>query len=151
LRIAAKMGEPAERFYFEQEVRPLLGDGIEYVGEVGGADKLALLGGATCLLNPIAWPEPFGMVMVEALACGTPVVATPMGAVPEIVDDGVTGFVRSGVDCLAEAVLAAAHLDREACRRAVAGRFSAERMVDDHLAVYRSHVRGGATLPLLVA
>ena len=151
LRIAAKMGEPAERFYFEQEVRPLLGDGIEYVGEVGGADKLALLGGATCLLNPIAWPEPFGMVMVEALASGTPVVATPMGAVPEIVDDGVTGFVRSGVDCLAEAVLAAAHLDREACRRAVAGRFSAERMVDDHLAVYRSHVRGGATLPLLVA
>jgi glycosyltransferase involved in cell wall biosynthesis len=91
------------------------------------------------------------MVMVEALACGTPVVATPMGAVPEIVDDGVTGFVRSGVDSLAEAVLAAAHLDREACRRAVAGRFSAERMVDDHLAVYRSHVRGGATLPLLVA
>ena len=149
LRIAAKMAEPAERFYFEQEVRPLLGDGIEYVGEVGGADKLALLGSATCLLNPIAWPEPFGMVMVEALACGTPVVATPMGAVPEIVDNGVTGFVRSGEESLAEAVLAAADLDRENCREAVAGRFSAERMVADHVAVYRSHVRGGASLPLV--
>jgi glycosyltransferase involved in cell wall biosynthesis len=149
LRIAAKMSEPAERFYFEQEVRPLLGDGIEYVGEVGRADKLALLGGATCLLNPIAWPEPFGMVMVEALACGTPVVATPLGAVPEIVDDGVTGFVRSGEGSLAEAVLAAAYLDREACRQTVAERFSAERMVADHLEVYRTHARGGATLPLV--
>jgi len=149
LRIAAKMGEPAERAYFEQEVRPLLGNGIEYVGEVGGVDKLALLGGAMCLLNPIAWPEPFGMVMVEALASGTPVVATPMGSVPEIVDDGVTGFVRSGEDSLADAVLAAAYLDREACRRAVAGRFSAERMVADHVALYRSHVRGGAALPLV--
>jgi glycosyltransferase involved in cell wall biosynthesis len=87
--------------------------------------------------------------MVEALACGTPVVATPMGAVPEIIDDGVTGFVRSGESSLAEAVLAAANLEREACRRAVARRFSAERMVADHLAVYRSHARGGASLPLV--
>jgi glycosyltransferase involved in cell wall biosynthesis len=93
LRIAAKMSETAEQLYFDQHVRPLLGGDIEHIGEIGGTDKTTLLGGAACLLNPIAWPEPFGMVMVEALACETPVVATPMGAVPEIVDHGHTGFV----------------------------------------------------------
>ena len=75
LRIAAKMREPAEFAYFEREVKPLLGGGVEYVGEVGGQAKLELLARATCLLNPLTWPEPFGMVMIEALACGTPVVA----------------------------------------------------------------------------
>ncbi|MGH9064796.1 MAG: glycosyltransferase family 4 protein [Acidimicrobiales bacterium] len=144
LRIAAKMSEAAEERYFDQQVRPHLGGGIEYVGEVGGTDKLALLGGATCLLNPVSWPEPFGMVMVEALACGTPVVATPMGAVPEIVDDGVTGFVCAGEAALAEAVAGAAELDRELCRKAVTARFSADRMVDDHLALYRSVLEAGA-------
>jgi glycosyltransferase involved in cell wall biosynthesis len=138
LRIAAKMSEASERLYFDRRVRPLLGGDIEYVGEVGGAEKLKLLGEATCLLNPIAWPEPFGMVMVEALACGTPVVATPMGSVPEIVDDGLTGFVRSDETSLAAAVLAGGDLDRAACRQSVVGRFSAERMVADHIAVYRS-------------
>jgi glycosyltransferase involved in cell wall biosynthesis len=140
LKIAAKMSEAAEQLYFEHRVRPLLGGEIEYIGEVGGDDKIALLGGATCLLNPIAWAEPFGMVMVEALATGTPVVVTPMGAAPEIVDHGVTGFVCRGEKALAEAVLAAASLDRQACRRAVAERFSSERMVADHVAFYRSVV-----------
>jgi glycosyltransferase involved in cell wall biosynthesis len=140
LRIAAKMSEAAEKLYFEERVRPLLGGDIEYVGEVGGMDKLALLGEATCLLNPIAWPEPFGMVMVEALACGTPVVATPMGAAPEIVDEGITGFIRTGEAALAAAVGVVGQLDRSACRRAVAGRFSAERMVADHVALYQSLV-----------
>ncbi|MGH9101738.1 MAG: glycosyltransferase family 4 protein [Acidimicrobiales bacterium] len=146
LRLAAKMSEAAEQLYFDRLVRPLLGGDIEYVGELGSVDKLALLGGAICLVNPIAWPEPFGMVMVEALACGTPVVATPMGAVPEIVDHNVTGFVCSGEQALADAVLASTGLDRQACRRAVAARFSAERMVADHSALYASLI-GGHMLP----
>lgn len=146
LRIAAKMSEAAEQLYFDGHIRPLLGGDVEYVGELDRDEKLALLGGAACMLNPVAWPEPFGMVMVEALACGTPVVATPMGAVPEIVDDGATGFVRSGEEALAEAVLAARYLDRELCRKAVAGRFSAERMVADHVALYESIMRGAPAL-----
>jgi glycosyltransferase involved in cell wall biosynthesis len=138
LRIAAKMSEPAERAYFEAEVRPLLGGDVEYLGELDAYEKAELLGGTFCLLNPIAWPEPFGMVMVEALACGTPVVATPMGAAPEIVDDGATGFIRAGEEALARAVLAAPGLDRALCREAACTKFSAERMVAEHLAVYRS-------------
>jgi glycosyltransferase involved in cell wall biosynthesis len=146
LRIAAKMSEAAEQLYFEQRVRPLLGGDIEYIGEVGGADKTNLLGGAICLLNPISWPEPFGMVMVEALACGTPVVATPMGAVPEIVDHGVTGFICSSEPALAGALTALAGLDREACRKAVATRFSASRMVAEHVLLYEA-LSSGRRLP----
>lgn len=136
LRIAAKMREPAEYAYFNENVGPLLGDDVEYVGEVGGADKLDLLAGAVCLLNPIAWPEPFGMVMIEALACGTPVVATPLGSVPELVRDGITGFVRTGELELADAVARVAALDRGRCRKDAAERFSTERMVADHVALY---------------
>ncbi len=136
LKIAAKMREPAERHYFEAEVEPLLGGDVEMLGEVGGEHKLELLAGASCLLNPIAWPEPFGMVMIEALACGTPVVATPRGSVPEIVDDGVTGFVRSDEGELAEAVERCADLDRARCRKEASLRFSTERMVRDHLRAY---------------
>jgi glycosyltransferase involved in cell wall biosynthesis len=138
LRIAAKMSEPAEQLYFDRRIRPLLGPDIEFLGEVGGADKLDLLGDAVCLLNPIAWPEPFGMVMVEALACGTPVVATPLGSVPEIIDHGVTGFVCSGEEHLVKAVIAAGGLDRRMCRASVEERFSAQRMVDDHVSLYRA-------------
>jgi glycosyltransferase involved in cell wall biosynthesis len=143
LLIAAKMAEPAEREYFEQAVAPLLGDGIEYIGEVNGDEKVRLLRGATCLLNPIQWCEPFGMVMVEALACGTPVVATPMGSVPEIVEDGVTGYLRCSVADLADAVAAVDRLDRGACREAAVSRFSLSRMVDDHRRLYDSVARGG--------
>ncbi len=135
LRIAAKMREPAEREYFDDVVRPLLGGDVEYVGEVGGAAKLEFLGRAICLLNPICWPEPFGMVMVEALACGTPVVATPCGSVPELVVDGETGFIRP-VDAMAEAVLEAGSLDRKRCRADAEDRFSARRMVADHVRLY---------------
>jgi glycosyltransferase involved in cell wall biosynthesis len=148
LRIAAKMSEPAELLFFDRCVRPLLGGDIEYVGEVGGTAKTALLGGAMCLLNPIDWPEPFGMVMVEALACGTPVVATRMGAAPEIVEHGKTGFICSGEHALAQAIRGAANLDRNECRKAVVGRFSSERMVADHLALYEK-VIGGSSVPLV--
>lgn len=136
LLIAAKMGEPAEHDYFEREVRPLLGNGIEYVGEVGPDEKKALLGSARCLLNPIAWAEPFGMVMIEALACGTPVVATPCGAVPEIVRPEVTGLIAAEEHDLAAAVDRVTALDRRDCRRAVEGHFSATRMVSDHVLLY---------------
>ena len=146
LRIAAKMTEPAELLYFERHVRPLLGGSVRYIGEVGGTDKTALLGGAVCLLNPIDWPEPFGMVMVEALASGTPVVATPRGAASEIVDHGSTGFICSGEGPLAKAVAASADLNRNDCRKAVAGRFSADRMVADHVALYEKVIRDDTRL-----
>lgn len=149
LKIAAKMDEPAERAYFDEVVAPLLGSDVEMLGEVGGRDKLDLLAGARCLLNPIAWPEPFGMVMIEALACGTPVVATPVGSVPEIVDDGTTGFVRVDVAGLADAVQRAGDLDRSACRRAARARFSAERMAGDHVRFY-DEVLSMRTLPMRV-
>ena len=137
LRIAAKMREAPERAYFAAEVEPLLGDGVEYVGEVGWDEKLELLAGATCLLNPIAWPEPFGMVMIEALACGTPVIATGCGSVPEIVTDAVTGFVCATERELIEALHRVDELDRAWCRKDAATRFSTERMVADHVALYR--------------
>ena len=137
LRIAAKMREAPERAYFEARVKPLLGGDVEYVGEVGWQEKLELLAGATCLLNPIAWPEPFGMVMIEALASGTPVIATPCGSVPEIVTDGVTGFVRATDSELTDALLRIDELDRTWCRKDAETRFSTERMVADHVALYR--------------
>jgi len=136
LRIAAKMREPAEKAWFAKTVKPLLTDEIEYVGELGPADKLALLADAACLLNPICWPEPFGMVMIESLACGTPVVVTPCGAASEIVDDGITGFVRSTLAGLTVGVQNASNLDRRACRAAATERFSAERFVADHIECY---------------
>ncbi len=136
LLIAAKMREPWERRFFAEQVEPLLGDGIEYVGEIGHDDKVRLLGAATALVNPIRWPEPFGLVMIEALACGTPVLAFDQGSAPEIVEDGVTGFVSRTVEEMASDVTRVAELDRRACRRAAETRFSTERMVRDHLAVY---------------
>ncbi len=136
LKIAAKMREPAELDYFHTRVEPLLGGDVEYLGEVGADEKYALLGGAVCLLNPIAWAEPFGMVMIEALACGTPVVGTPCGAAPEIVDDGRTGYLRRGLQGLVDAVGNVALLDRASCRAAVEQRFSMARMARDHAAAY---------------
>jgi glycosyltransferase involved in cell wall biosynthesis len=136
LRIAAKMREPAEVQYFHEVVEPMLRPDVEFLGEVGGDDKYALLGAAVALLNPIQWMEPFGLVMIEAMATGTPVVATRMGSAPEIVDDGVTGYLGSSPEELARFLLRAPGLDRATVRAQAEDRFSTKRMVDDHLALY---------------
>jgi glycosyltransferase involved in cell wall biosynthesis len=144
LKIAAKMREDAERKYFEAEVEPLLGGDVEYIGEVDEPGKYELLGAAVAMLNPIQWPEPFGLVMIESLACGTPVVATGAGSVPEIVDDGCTGFVRDSEDDLAACLARATELDRGACREAAETRFSTTRMVSDHVDLYQELTSGTA-------
>jgi len=137
LIIAAKMWEPEEHRYFDAMIRPRLGPDVEYLGPVGGPAKLELLAGAEALINPIRWNEPFGLVMAEALAAGTPVLAFPEGAAPEIVDHGVTGYL-----CIDEADMAArlddvAGLDRVACRQAAECRFGSARMAAEHLSLYR--------------
>ena len=147
--LAAKMWEPAERRYFSACVEPLLGPDAIFVGEVGGRDKLDLLAGAEALINPIRWPEPFGLVMIEALACGTPVLAFPEGAAPEIVDDGLTGFLCADEEDMAAKIGFAGDLDRAGCRAAVEARFSTERMVNDHLALYRRLLAVAAQTPRL--
>ncbi|HEY0485386.1 MAG TPA: glycosyltransferase [Mycobacteriales bacterium] len=138
LLIAAKMRMREEREFFDERIAPLLGGDVQYVGEIGDAVKYDLLGRAVALLNPIQWPEPFGLVMIEALATGTPVVTTPSGAAPEIVDDGTTGYLRTDLDALAEALGAAAALDRAACRATAVARFSTTRMVAEHVDLYRA-------------
>ncbi len=140
LLIAAKTREPAELAYFTDVIRPLLTDDVEVVGEVAGESKLALLGAAEALLNPIQWAEPFGLVMIEAMACGTPVIACPIGAAPEIVVDGITGFLCADPTDLVSAIHRVDELNREACRAAVVQNFSTDRMVADHLALYREMV-----------
>jgi glycosyltransferase involved in cell wall biosynthesis len=142
LVIAAKMCESAEFTYFNEEVRPLLGHDVMFVGEAVDGAKLDLLAGATALLNPIRWPEPFGLVMTEALACGTPVVTCSTGAAPEIVEHGVTGFICADRTRLVDALAQVGDLDRSACRAAVAERFSTDRMVAAYLSLYELMVNG---------
>jgi glycosyltransferase involved in cell wall biosynthesis len=141
LRIAAKMREPAEREWFEAAVKPLLGEDVTFVGEAGRAEALALLQGASALLNPIKWCEPFGLVMVEALAAGTPVLAFPNGAAPEIIEDGVTGYLCADEHEMETRVADVLTLDRAACRDVVLSRFSTARVVEDHLAMYELAIR----------
>ncbi|MFF5794696.1 glycosyltransferase [Paeniglutamicibacter sp. NPDC012692] len=149
LRIAAKMRSREEHEYFSAVIKPLLGPQVEYLGELNTTDKYALLGGAVALLNPIQWPEPFGMVMIEALAAGTPVVSTPRGSAPEILRDGSTGYLRTSRQGLAGALLAATALDRGECRRTAEALFSADRMVADHLSFYEELVGASGRVPSL--
>jgi glycosyltransferase involved in cell wall biosynthesis len=139
--VAAKMREAAERRYFIERVEPLLGPDAIYVGEVGFQQKLELLGGAEALLNPIRWPEPFGLVMVEALACGTPVLSFGEGAATEIVEHGRTGFLCTDEGDMVARLGLVRDLDRATCRARAGARFSTERMVRDHLALYRRLLR----------
>lgn len=136
LKLAGKMREPAERAYFDAEVRPRLGQGIEYLGEVTHDEKVSLLQGARATLFPIAWEEPFGLVMIESMACGTPVIATRCGAVPEVIEHGRSGLVVDTLDEMVDALDAADRLDPMDCRRSVEERFSRDRMVADYLAAY---------------
>ncbi|HKB40138.1 MAG TPA: glycosyltransferase family 4 protein [Gemmataceae bacterium] len=146
LKIAAKI-YPEERGYFAQVIEPLLraaGPAVEFIGEVGLLAKDNLLGNARALLFPIDWPEPFGLVMIEALACGTPVIAWRNGSVPEVIDDGVTGFVVDDIDEAVRAVGRVPGLCRRRCREVFEQRFSAQRMARDYLDVYRQVVRSVA-------
>ena len=140
LHMILKRGEPPEREYFEREVEPLLASDIQLYENVTHAEKIDLLGRASAMVFPIRWPEPFGLVMVEAMACGTPVITTNWGAAPELVDDGVTGFRRDAEDDLVEMVGHIGDLDPLACRRRVEDLFSGEAMVRGYEAVFRDVV-----------
>jgi glycosyltransferase involved in cell wall biosynthesis len=136
LLIAGKMAEPDERAYFESEVEPHLNDQVEYVGQADEDTKLDLYSRAEATLMPIQWAEPFGLVMIESMACGTPVVALRNGSVPEIVDHGVTGYVADDLDAFADAVQRVGTLDPADCRAEVEARFSTEAMVSGYEGVY---------------
>jgi glycosyltransferase involved in cell wall biosynthesis len=140
LQMLLKRSEQPEREYFEHEIEPLLASDIELYENVSHEKKVDMLGRACAMIFPIRWPEPFGLVMVEAMACGTPVVTTNWGAAPELIDDGVTGFRRDGDDDLVTAIGAARTLAPEACRARVEKLFSAEAMVRGYEAVYERAV-----------
>jgi len=136
LKIAAKV-DNSDRSYMENEIQPLLDHPlIEFVGEVGEEEKAKLLGGAYALLFPIDWVEPFGIVMIEAMACGTPVVAFRQGSVPEVIDHGVTGFIVDDIEQSLVALEKIQYFDRNHCRRAFENRFSAARMTTDYVNIY---------------
>jgi glycosyltransferase involved in cell wall biosynthesis len=136
LRIAAKV-DPADQEYFRTEIEPLLSDPlIEYLGEITDAEKDEFLGNAIALICPYDWPEPFGLVLIESLACGTPVLAYRRGSIPEIIEDGVTGFVCEGLDEMAAAIKRIPEIDRRRCGWTFEQRFTVERMAQDYLKVY---------------
>ena len=136
LLMAAKMREPWERAYFDRQVAPLLGPDAVYLGEVPHERKVELLANARAMVFPIRWNEPFGMVMLEAMACGTPVLAFREGAAPEVVDDGTTGFLCDDEAAMVDALGRLDDLRRQDCRAAVEGYFSTERMVAEHVELY---------------
>ena len=142
LKLAGKKQDRKELEYFEQLVEPHLVGGIEYLGEVSHGQKVELLQNARATLFPIEWEEPFGLVMIEAMACGTPVIATRRGAVPEVIDDGRSGIVVDDYRQMAAALERADALDPLECRRYVEERFGPARMVEDYLAVYERAVAG---------
>jgi glycosyltransferase involved in cell wall biosynthesis len=145
LKIAAKV-DRIDRDYFDREIKDLLRQPhVEFIGEIGESEKPAFLGNAHALLFPIDWEEPFGLVMIEAMACGTPVVAFRRGSVPEIVEDGVTGFIVDSVEEAAEAVRRVPTLSRAGCRARFDRRYTAGRMAQDYLTVYRRLLKGCET------
>jgi glycosyltransferase involved in cell wall biosynthesis len=148
LRIAAKVDRTEEN-YWRTRIAPLVSDPlIEFIGEVNEEQKPALLGNATALLFPINWPEPFGLAMIEAMSCGTPVIAWPHGSVPEIVEHGVTGFIVNSIEEAVAALHEVGKLDRAQVRRRFEERFSAARMAQEYLRVYRGLARHAAQLRL---
>lgn len=145
LRLAGNVKQE-DKHFFDRSIAPLLGDPlIEYIGEIGDHDKAGFLGGARALLFPIQWPEPFGLVMIEAMACGTPVIAYRSGSVAEIVEPGLTGFVVETVKQAAEAVQRLDTLDRSRIRERFEERFSVRRMAHDHLSIYSAQLEKSST------
>ncbi|HET7521491.1 MAG TPA: glycosyltransferase, partial [Candidatus Limnocylindria bacterium] len=137
LRIAAKI-DPVDEQYFDETIAPLLAEhDIEFVGEIGEDGKAEFLCGASALLFPINWPEPFGLVMIEAAACGTPVLAFRSGSVPEVIEDGVSGVIVEDVEAAVRALPKVVELPREGVRDAVRRRFNVERMAADYVQLYR--------------
>lgn len=136
MRIAAKV-DPKDQEFFEHGIKPLLNRGlIEFVGEISDHEKNEFLGNASALLFPIDWEEPFGIVLIEAMACGVPVIAFPRGSVPEIIEDGRTGFLVNDVDSAVKAVERIPELDREDCRRRFEKCFTSRRMARDYVDIY---------------
>jgi glycosyltransferase involved in cell wall biosynthesis len=137
LKVAAKI-DRVDREYFEKTIKPLFRHPlVEFIGEISHHEKAEFLGNAAALLFPIEWPEPFGLVMIEALACGTPVIARPYGSVPEIIPNGVGGFLFHDIDQGVEAVKRIGELDRAECRRHFELNFTDERMARDYMKIYQ--------------
>ena len=136
LRIAAKV-DPVDQEYFETQIAPELDHPlVEYLGEITDAEKCDFLGKAAAVLCPYDWPEPFGIVLIEALACGTPVLAYRRGSIPEIIEDGVTGFICENLDEMVSAIDRLPLIQRQQCRAAFETRFTVQRMVQDYLTLY---------------
>ena len=153
LRIAAKV-DPVDRAYFERSIQPLLASKhVEFVGEIGEREKGELLGNARALLFPVDWPEPFGLVMIEAMACGTPVIGWRCGSVPEVIEEGTTGYVVESKTEAARAAQQVLSLDRRLVRRRFEERFSAERMAREYAEIYRALAKADvkSALPLVLA
>ena len=137
IKIAAKV-DRANREYFDANIRKLLDHPlVEYFGEIGENEKQEFLGNAYALLFPVGWPEPFGLVMIEAMACGTPVIAWRNGSVPEVIDEGTTGYIVNDIDQAVKAVRRVESMDRRLCRAVFEERFSVSRMCLNYLAVYQ--------------
>ncbi len=145
LKIAAKIDQ-VDAPYFKECIEPMLdGPDVEYLGEIGDREKNELMGGACALIFPIDWPEPFGLVMIESMACGTPVIAWRNGSTPEVIDQGVTGWVVSDEDAAVRVARNACALDRRACRNRFEARFTADRMARDYVAIYDELLGTGRT------
>jgi glycosyltransferase involved in cell wall biosynthesis len=146
LRIAAKV-DPADRPYFETQIEPLLDHPlIEYIGEINDAEKNDFLGDAYALLCPYDWPEPFGLVLIEAMATGTPVLAYRRGSIPEVVEHGVAGFVCDGINDMVAAVEQISSIERRRCRQVFDTRFTVERMVQDYVVLYEQIATGNIVI-----
>jgi glycosyltransferase involved in cell wall biosynthesis len=145
IRIAAKI-DKVDQEYFDLEIKKLFEHPlVEYLGEINGHEKEELLGNALGLIFPIDWPEPFGLAMIEAMACGTPVIAYNCGSIPEVVDEGLTGFIVNSRKEAVEAVGKLSGLSRKKCRQVFEKRFSVQRMVDDYLQIYETLIKTGKT------
>lgn len=138
LKIAAKISK-ADEPYFDAVIKPLLNNPlVEFIGEIGEKDKNEFLGNAYALIFPVDWPEPFGLVMIEAMACGTPVIARARGSIPEVIESGVTGFIADSVEEAARAIKKVETISRKKCREVFEQRFTAKRMAEDYVSVYKN-------------